>query len=154
MAFLLHWSATREQQESSQQQDQRETIRPPRSWHARVKSTPRARKVERDRPHVSRTAADTARSSRPWIRARRQLLDFRPKRGQQVHEALEFFLCESLKKHGERYRIWEAERCTTFGRIALGMRRTRVRDEAEPLHDEALSGGGAIFSVTCVLRNR
>ena len=82
-------------EESSQQQDQRETIRPPRSWHARVKSTPRARKVERDRPHVSRTAADTARSSRPWIRARWQLLVFPPKRGLQVHEALGIFFSAS-----------------------------------------------------------
>ena len=67
------------------------------------------------------------------------------KRDQQVHEALEFFLCESFAKHGERCRIWEAERFSTAERIALGVGRTRVRDEAEPLHDEALSGGGAIF---------
>ena len=57
------------------------------------------------------------------------------------------FLCESLAKHGERCRIWEAERCTASERFALGVGRTRVRDEAEPLHDEALSGGGAIFFV-------
>ena len=71
-----------------------------------------------------------------------------PKRGQQLHEALEFFsaTCESLAKHGERCRIWEAERCSTAERVALGVGRTRVRDEAEPLHDEALSGGVAIFS--------
>ena len=75
------------------------------------------------------------------------------KRDQQVHEALEFFLCESFAKHGERCRIWEAERFSTAERIALGVGRTRVRDEAEPLHDEALSGGGAIFFVVTCLRN-
>ena len=110
------------------------------------RSTPRAKQVERDISHDARTAADTARSSHAWIRACRQLRMCTPKRGRQVHEALEFFLCESLAKHGERCRIWEAERCSTSGRIALGVGRARVRDEAEPLHDEALSGGGAIFS--------
>ena len=129
--------------------------RSPRSTMLLFRSTPRAKQVERDNAHDARTAADTARSSHAWIRARRQLLDFSPKRGQQVHEALEFFLCESLAKHGERCRIWEAERCTASGQFALGMRRTRVRDEAEPLHDEALSGGGAIFFVvTCSLIGR
>ena len=129
--------------------------RSPRSTMLLFRSTPRAKQVERDNAHDARTAADTARSSHAWIRARRQLLDFSPKRGQQVHEALEFFLCESLAKHGERCRIWEAERFSTAVSIALGVGRTRVRDEAEPLHDEALSGGGAIFSlvvtwVTCL----
>ena len=52
-----------------------------------------------------------------------------------------------LAKHGERCRIWEAERCTASERFALGVGRTRVRDEAEPLHDEALSSGEAIFFV-------
>ena len=116
------------------------------------RSTPRAKQVERDISHDARTAADTARSSHAWIRTCRQLRMCTPKRGLQVHEALEFFLCESFAKHGERCRIWEAERFSTAERIALGVGRTRVRDEAEPLHDEALSGGGAIFFVvTCSL---
>ena len=95
--------------------------RSPRSTMLLFRSTPRAKQVERDNAHDARTAADTARSSCPWIRARRQLLHFAPKRGQQVHEAPEFLLCESLAKHGERCRIWEAERCSTSGHIALGV---------------------------------
>ena len=128
--------------------------RSPRSTMLLFRSTPRAKQVERDISHDARTAADTARSSHAWIRACRQLRMCTPKRGQQVHEALEFFLCESFAKHGERCRIWEAERFSTAERIALGVGRTRVRDEAEPLHDEALSGGGAIFFVVTWLRNR
>ena len=119
--------------------------RSPRSTMLLFRSTPRAKQVERDISHDARTAADTARSSHAWIRACRQLRMCTPKRGRQVHEALGVFLCESLAKHGERCRIWEAERCSTAERFALGVGRTRVRDEAEPLHDEALSGGGAIF---------
>ena len=120
--------------------------RSPRSTMLLFRSTPRAKQVERDISHDAKTAADTARSSHAWIRACRQLRMCTPKRGRQVHEALGVFLCESLAKHGERCRIWEAGRCSTAERFALGVGRTRVRDEAEPLHDEALSGGGAIFS--------
>ena len=127
--------------------------RSPRSTMLLFRSTPRAKQVERDISHDARTAADTARSSHAWIRACRQLRMCTPKRGRQVHEALGVFLCESLAKHGERCRIWEAERCSTAERFALGVGRARVRDEAEPLHDEALSGGGAIFFVVTCLRN-
>ena len=104
------------------------------------RSTPRAKQVERDISHDARTAADTARSSHAWIRACQQLRMCTPKRGRQVHEALGVFLCESLAKHGERCRIWEAERFSTAERIALGVGRTRVRDEAEPLHDHLFRG--------------
>ena len=114
--------------------------------HARVRSTPRAKQVERDISHDARTAADTARSSHAWIRARRQLRCAFSETRSATSRGAGVFLCESLAKHGERCRIWEAERCSTAERVALGVGRTRVRDEAEPLHDEALSGGGAIFS--------
>ena len=150
-ALLLHWSATREQQESSQQQDQRETI-----------STV-LRMLVSDRFHVREKSSETDTCPGQLLillvhhthgfEFCRQLRMCTPKRGRQVHEALEFFLCESFAKHGERCRIWEAERFSTAERIALGVGRTRVRDEAEPLHDEALSGGGAIFFVVTCLRN-
>ena len=153
MAFLLHWSATREQQESSQQQDQQETIR--RTGPGMLVS---------NRLHVREKSSETdhtcpgqllillvhhAHGFEPvgscWSFLRNKVCKFTRR--------WEFFLCESWKKHGEQYRIWEAERCTTSGRSAFGIGRTRVRDEAEPLHDEALSGGGAIFFVVTCLRN-
>ena len=89
-ALLLHWSATREQQESSQQQDQRETI----------SSTVLCMLVS-DRLHVQNKSSETYHTTpgQLLILLVHHTHGFElvgscgvlsPKRGQQLHEALEF----------------------------------------------------------------